>query len=535
MRHILRYLLLMTVAAACGCSNFLNEHTSSRGYVRSISDINELILGEGYLESYYTADGPASMQGLSANRALPGWIHVMDDDSEVNNNSPANYVWVNAFGPAHAWQMNPFINPISEVEESDPTWSRLYKHINAMNAILVELDEKFAGVEGYGRSRGEALFLRAFYYFYLVNFYALPYDKSTGGADPGVPLKTSGKVEDKNWERATVGTVYGQIIKDLQDAVTLLDGAEYYYESDGTPRPTIYRPSQAAARHLLARACLFTCDWDGCIEQCTEILKGGYALRDYRPLGARESKLTADSPEIIFSNGEYRVNSIFYAGSGNSGSTGACFRVSEELISIYDQQNDKRFEYFEWTRCTYAGKTDFKGYYPTMKLLRSGGLLSDAGTFRLAEVYLNMAEAYALKGGADGEARAKINELRRMRFVEGSTYEVPASTAGGELVELVREERRRELCFEGHRWFDLRRYAVCPVHPMDKEIRHIYQDNNPRDGVAQGYYILPRFSEDNSNWVMPIPASEITINHGALTQNVRRTPVKHEGMDGFQY
>ncbi len=210
--------------ALSGCGDFLDEHTSSRGYVRSLDDINELILGEGYLESAYLPASAANFQGSTVNRALPGWIHVMDDDSEVNNNSAATNLWVNAYGPIHAWQEIPFMQPTTGIEVADPTWSNLYERIGSMNAILVELDEKFTGQEGFERTRGEVLFLRAFYYFYLVNFYALPYDKANDGADPGIPLKTSGKVDDKNYDRGTVKMVYDLMIDDLGEEGTLLGG-----------------------------------------------------------------------------------------------------------------------------------------------------------------------------------------------------------------------------------------------------------------------------------------------------------------------
>ncbi len=547
MKHFSIILLAASaMLALSGCGDFLDEHTSSRGYVRSLDDINELILGEGYLESAYLPASAANFQGSTVNRALPGWIHVMDDDSEVNNNSAATNLWVNAYGPIHAWQEIPFMQPTTGIEVADPTWSNLYERIGSMNAILVELDEKFTGQEGFERTRGEVLFLRAFYYFYLVNFYALPYDKANDGADPGIPLKTSGKVDDKNYDRGTVKMVYDLMIDDLGEAVTLLEGATYYYDAAGMPRKTIYRPSQDAARHLLARIFLYCGRYGECIEQCEEILKGDYSLIDFTTIGAREGKLTADAPEIIFSNGDYRIKNIFFSGSqeaaeitsnpGRGVSQSATFRASPNLIGIYDRQNDKRFEYFDYQQCGYAGKEGLRGYYPTFKMLRAGGLLADAGTFRLAEVYLNMAEACALKGGADGDARAKINELRAKRFVAGSDYLLPSSLSGDALIDFVRNERRRELCFEGHRWFDLRRYAVCSVRKFEKEIHHAYQDSPSRNGVNEGYYILPKLSEskEQGNWVMPIPAGEIMINHGVLKQNVRITPVKHEGVDGYE-
>lgn len=52
---------------------------------------------------------------------------------------------------------------------------------------------------------GEARFLRAYYYFQLVNLYGKAYDPSTATTDPGVPIKTSAEVEDKKFQRNTAG------------------------------------------------------------------------------------------------------------------------------------------------------------------------------------------------------------------------------------------------------------------------------------------------------------------------------------------
>ena len=46
--------------------------------------------------------------------------------------------------------------------------------------------------------------------------------------------------------------------------------------------------------------------------------------------------------------------------------------------------------------------------------------------------------------------------------------------SGNALIDLIRKERQRELCLEGHRWYDLRRYTVCEKYPWSKTYRHTY-------------------------------------------------------------
>ena len=61
-------------------------------------------------------------------------------------------------------------------------------------------------------------------------------------------------------------------------------------------------------------------------------------------------------------------------------------------------------------------------------------------------------------------------------------------------MEEIRLERRRELCFEGHRWFDLRRYAVCEKYPYSKQIRHAFNvyDGNKYEWDHTDIYVLEK-------------------------------------------
>lgn len=67
-----------------------------------------------------------------------------------------------------------------------------------------------------------------------------------------------------------------------------------------------------------------------------------------------------------------------------------------------------------------------------------------------------------------------VNELRKKRISE-EKYKDKSGLSGDELLEFVRNERRRELCFEGHRWFDLRRYGMPSFTRVWKE--GVWQQN----------------------------------------------------------
>ena len=121
-----------------------------------------------------------------------------------------------------------------------------------------------------------------------------------------------------------------------------------------------------------------------------------------------------------------------------------------------------------------------------------------------SEAYLNYAEAMAMMGGkGDNEAAAAINALREKRFFE-EDFEEETFSSNAELVQFIREERRRELCFEGHRWFDLRRWGM----PAITHKWHISDSESDTYILKQGDLL----------YTVPIPDEAISMNN-SLEQN----------------
>ncbi len=506
----------MILLMGSSCSDFLNENSKNQTYVTCIEDLNELILGEGYMPmQFYSANS------FTGTCAVGPWIHVMDDDSKVNNNSAASVLYVNSLGSFHYWLEQPFIDATSLLAYTDRTWEKLYKHINALNAILYELEE-YQEEKQYARLKGEVCFLRAVYYYFLINIYGRPYYEPTALTDQGVPVKLSEQIEDVDYRHASVAEVYKVITDDLEMAVKCLKDVE---------QTSIYRANEMAARAFLSRVYLYMCQWDKAVAQCNEVLKSPYTLLDFTQLAATDNKVFGNSPEVIFSNGDNRMLGISnsrsqYAvngGSANTAGQAAAFMASDELIALYDQDKDARFHYFEWAESRYnaSQNKDFRGYYVTFKLSRNysdGDLVSDFLTLRLPEIYLNKAEALAMLG-QEAEAASVLEKLREKRFIS----DAGVNASGKELSDLIRDERRRELCFEGHRWFDLKRYAVHPKYPLRKKIYHGFDTEHV--GRYDCFYVLPEYTETGpNNYMMPIPESEIFINNGALRANPRQDP-----------
>ena len=486
---------------ATSCGDFLEEQSQDLTYATNCTDLEELLVGGAYaIQSPMAGTGFGSGANISSTTNgvyFPG-LHVMDDDVECvvygqeNGNQP--YKLLGAF---YRWAVNPCND--GEKDYDDPAWQTLYTHIGVTNAVLDKVDEFVEDAEeDRNRVKGQAYFLRAYYYWFLVNMYAVPYSSVSADRDLGVPLKDFAYIDDRYWGRATVQEVYDRILSDLQEAVRCLEGQ--------TPK-NIYWAGEDAARLLLGRVLCYVGQWEGVPGVCEGLL-GKYPLTNLIANSAAPY-ISTDSPELIFTMGANMRGRVFY----HTNSTGlAGFKVSDELWALYEEGDVRKT--IRYTNKSQANTLPF--YAPAAM----GDNLSDVFTMRVSEVYLNLAEAYAMNGNED-RARELLQTLRSNRIVAEHLGTV--SESGEELIKRIREERRKELCFEGHRWFDLRRYAVSPDYPESKDIIHPHYTattgNFQQQGIYEGDYVLPSYP--SNNWVLPIPEFEIQENQGEMEGNER--------------
>jgi hypothetical protein len=180
------------------------------------------------------------------------------------------------------------------------------------------------------------------------------------------------------------------------------------------------------------------------------------------------------------------------------------FQPGAELLALFPA-NDLRRVYY------------IRGTQPNLIIQkyanRTVAACSDVFVLRLPEVYLNRAEALVMLD-RDDEAIADLQSLRACRLADPGAINLSDSL----LLALVRDERRRELCFEGQRWFDLRRYAVYPTWNFQREIRHPYYEYTS----VSGDMVLKTFDEEPRYYTLAIPENEILLNGGALEQNPAR-------------
>ena len=218
--------------------------------------------------------------------------------------------------------------------------------------------------------------------------------------------------------------------------------------------------------------------------------------------GSGKSVYNSDvSSEVIWI---YGVNSF---GGGSFFTTNVTWgydvpwEVSSDLLRLYDATNDLRYKMYYGSPygCIYGTKVAHN---------TSNG--SDHG-IRIAEAYLNRAEAFIRRSLATGNAGNRVlalndlNVLRETRYVTGS-YVDEQITDANELLKFCLMERRLELSLEeGFRWFDIKRLGLS--------VTHVYIDS---EGVEREYTL----ESHSPLYALPIPYDAIERNY-RLEQNPR--------------
>lgn len=502
---------LSAVAALTGCGDFLEEYSQDKDYVSTWNDLNELLIGDCYMPI-----NESDQIHYFSNYGMT--LHLFSDEVEeqvaANGSSYLGYNNHSYMFGYMTWQPRVGVDEdFSTYRTENATWTAIYKYINVANNILASAEElprvTASDTDGYNYVKGQAHFLRGFYYFWLTNLYGQPYAPETAATQLGVPLKTTKEVKDIKFERNTVKECYDLILSDLLAAEQELTA------TSSISRKSIYRADSVSVRLLLSRVYLYMQNWEKAAEYAQKVIDEHPSLQDLNT--DKSAFASTDNPETIFSMGGDDFPDFQYYGAQS-------LRMSNSLYNSYGS-NDLRKSLWFWTYASFHGLTKVAasesvysstvsdpGYYNLAYNLRTYRYISSLFWLRSGEAYLNLAEAEAYLGN-ESEALAAVNKLRAARYYSTAADKNLTST-GSQLITDIRNERKRELAGEGARWFDLRRYRVCQVQPEKISITHtftIYVDENSSVPVETRQYVL---TEDDASWTSPIPQEVINFNTG---------------------
>jgi starch-binding outer membrane protein, SusD/RagB family len=386
----------------------------------------------------------------------------------------------------HEWQYG---NTDVGIRDNFTAINPNYTIINRANTALAALpgaDSTKVGDEVKRRIlRGEALFLRAYAHFELFRYYCSNYD-ADGLAMPY--METSTIVPQA---RIKMGPYFQKLNADLTEAKGLLPNN----------LTDLNRATVAAANALHARVALYQRDWVNAETYASAVINAV-------PLASRTNFpgiwTDANTNEVVMRlirttlvGG--RIGSLFRGTSANTSNIGVVtWRPSNKLWDSYDQANDVRFTSYlrDEPLLTAASRQSRLVYkYWGTGIATTNENVNNGKVFRVAEMYLIRAEARAEQNKVSGanSAEGDLNTLRAAR-INGYTNETFSNKDA--VITAIITERFKELAFEGHRFFDLKRRGL-PVQRLLTDV--------PNAGAAT-------LSANNFRFLLPIPQVEMLAN-----------------------
>lgn len=484
-----------------------------------------------------------------------GWSRGMsafamaEDDAEANNLASSTH------------GLNTGTLPTTWAYAED-IWVQNYAVIRKANSFMEKIDAVPGDETTKKRMKAEALFLRAFCHAELVKCFG------------GVPLMLSaGTPEESIIPRNTYQECVNQIVTDCDAAAASLPII--------TPASDLGRATKVAALAVKARILLYYASplnnpgnaadrWLNAANAAKAVMAFG------PPPGSGEYGLYADyyklfidklgNKEVIFARkfqnpsinpSDGARNKWYMSVPGvNDGAWGG-FCPTQNLVDAYEMKNGKPIadptsgydpqspytnrdsrldksilhqgsvykagvviETFRGGNTNNTNRLDSaKTGYGLLKMVdtskygAAGNADNDWIFIRYAEVLLNYAEAQNESTGPDASIYAALNQIRG-RAGQPALVAGPTQAA---LRDLIRNERRVELCFEEHRFFDVRRWKLGSTY-FKEAIRKVQIEKTPTNVLK---YTYPKWEDRDfkefQNF-LPIPQSEMDKN-GRLVQN----------------
>jgi len=519
--RILLGILLLTLFTSCSkIDEFLgvNPNKSSSKPLETIDELDGLL---GAYSSYYTESSAALFAG--------------QDDFGLIKEIHDSYAGIYG-GTSMPYHFNPAVWDIAGVETSgDRGWAEGWGKIFKANMVLVNLDN-VAGTEAKkAELKAEAHFIRAYDMYSLANIFCLPYTiaNTKNKAEMGLPLKQSTSF-DESVARASLEDTYKFIEADLVEALKIT--TPLVRASDGVLRS--WRGNKTGVKAFAARYYLYQGDYTKALNYANLALGEYSTLVDYN-LNNKVGGMTWGLPKnYTIDQGTAQQQTVTvkypYGHDNQSDPTDRMawkenlymrflyngswwFIPSRELLALYDQTYDRRYEYnyvkgYSYDRGCIKPSYNYPGYIRFFKdNLPSGPTV--------AEMYLIKAECHARLNQLT-EAQNAVNTLRAKRINNTAPSSVINLSFANQqdAITKILQERRRELAFV-QRWYDVRRLNNNDNTNDDVIMtRSFYGYSSSAINNLEGVktYTLPK---DSRRFANPIPITDIVSGNGVIKQN----------------
>lgn len=387
------------------------------------------------------------------------------------------------------------MDKMAELTTSDNDYSDFYGYIGTIaNPILTKIDAATGTDAAKKQLKCEALTLRAWSFYMLVNKYAKAYNPTTAASTPGIILMTEDKDIQTAQPKSTVEEVYTQILKDINEAIEL----------DGLPDVAVnkMRFNKPAAYAVKALTLLNMQKWDEAEEAAKQALAINSAVNDYNSsyqgtiqglIGGTYSVINRDkngTDEDYFLNGDLEFYNAY------TPTTMANFEEGHAYKEKMGNMN-MAYDYLMDAGESMLGESGFNFTYDLNSLWNNGGL-------RSTQMYLAIAECETHKGYYD-TAMEYLDKVRVNR-IDPAKYQPLKGTVSTEAdaIAHVKQVTMNEDIYSVNIFIDKKRW-----NQLDD-----WKQDYSRTLAGKTYTIKP----DSKMWVFPFPMS-VMNNNDKITQN----------------
>lgn len=519
-RYIYIVIIIVISSIVVSCDSFLDVMPDNRTMLDSPQKIKDLLV-------------------TSYPRVNYSLICELSADNFIDNRSENTTLKVDAFERMDT-EIFEWSDVASSTEEDSPyfIWEQYYQSIAVANQVIeaIEKLKEEGNQTDMSPQKGEALILRAYSHFMLVNLFSKPYkDANLSKNDLGITYMLHPEKQVlASYVRNSVAEVYELIAKDIEEGVKLIDDNSYQIPK--------YHFTENATYAFASQFYLYKRDYTKVIEYANKVLgtsDPGTHLRNWQgtysnPETELNVYISVESPANLllipthsvyarrFTNTRYGVNGSALEGTINGAGPTWSGKPSflagwvwsyGEVYGLFIPKTDELFEY-------------------TDKVARIGYAHVVRTEFTTDDVLLNRAEAKIMTNDVTGAisdlqawnsshknttilTKALINSF----YTEGkadfsyqfhTTELSPSFVVTSEqkpLIDCVLHFRRLERILEGHRWFDLKRYGIDIKKNIGREKKEViltYDDDRralqiPMDVIGAGLQPNPRAITTQNN------------------------------------
>ncbi|WP_119080132.1 RagB/SusD family nutrient uptake outer membrane protein [Chitinophaga alhagiae] len=317
----------------------------------------------------------------------------------------------------------------NEVDGYVNDWNAPYNAILTLNVVL-DGARKIKDEPGADDVIAQALFQRSRLYFDLVQTFSPVYRQATADAVLSVPLRLTTDITQPS-VHSSLSEVYAQIIGDLKQAAFQLPIDPLY----------VTRASQPACFALISRVYLSMQKYDSALHYASKCMDLKNQLIDYNTIPT-SSQFIGVNKEVLFFN--YYVPMPILVTD---------YLIDSSFFSLYEKDDLRKQTFFQVN----GSRIQFKGTYGNSATDVFAGLALD-------EVYLTRSECLARLGQVDLSMNT-LNILLETRWkkVNGtSTFTAKVASNQKQALEIILQERRKQLILRNVRWMDLRRLNLEP-------------------------------------------------------------------------